>query len=596
MSLVAQRQRAGTDLGDPVAPAARGGSWRTLRRLARAPLWAHAVLLAVLLTALVPLVLGDELSHADEGAALVQALQLAEGDGWVDEHPFPAADPEGRAYPIDLSMKKAGSLQYIPYARHPTYPLLLAPLVGALGGTGATLLSVAGTVGAAVGAALLARRLDPRLDRLVLWSTALATPLVYDSYVVIAHTIAAAAVAFAVLLLTGRPSIGRIVGGCALLSAAQLLRNEAILLGGAFALALVAVGVWRRARAGIGVAIAVLGTTGATYLLDARFASWVSGGEKTRPFVIEPGSSWIQDRLDAFSFTVLAPSDGSTTALLLGSLATVLVIAAAWVARRHPSDHSGITLFLTCALGMAALHWYVAPSETIPGLLFATPFAVAALVVARPSREPAPFTVVVLGAAALFFLAVCATQYGNGGGGGWGGRYFAIALPLVVPFAVRALRDAFTTIDAAGRRTVAAAAAALVVVIAAHAVSSIALSHRIMGSYRDVVDAAAAETPAGDGDDRPVVVSTRRGLGRFAYRETREQRWLEVPDGSLGEYVTRLRELGVDRFVLLTREPEQHLAEVGATYRLAEERHITTSVPFGRTATSNVVVLVMRAT
>ena len=85
-------------------------------------------------------------------------------------------------------------------AKHPLYPVLLAAADRLGGVTGMVLLSLAGTVAAAGLAAVLARRLDPALVRPDLWMVGLASPLLFDGFLVIAHTLGAALAAAAVLL------------------------------------------------------------------------------------------------------------------------------------------------------------------------------------------------------------------------------------------------------------------------------------------------------------------------------------------------------------------------------------------------------------
>src|SRR4029450_12481256 len=82
---------------------------------------------------------------------------------------------------------------------------------------GMVLASVVGTVAAAAVAGLLARRVVPELAALAVWATGLATPLFFDSWLVIAHTLGAALVGAAVLSVV-RAREGR--GGPALLPVA----------------------------------------------------------------------------------------------------------------------------------------------------------------------------------------------------------------------------------------------------------------------------------------------------------------------------------------------------------------------------------------
>src|SRR6185295_15130224 len=93
-----------TDTQTPTSP---------LGRLTRAPLWIHALALAIVLAAMVPIIGTQSFFSADEGAAVAQANLLSDGDGWTQAHPFPAADPSGVAYPIELSERRGDA--YAPF-------------------------------------------------------------------------------------------------------------------------------------------------------------------------------------------------------------------------------------------------------------------------------------------------------------------------------------------------------------------------------------------------------------------------------------------------------------------------------------------------
>ena len=581
----------------PVGGHPRESSDRPVPRLSR--IWRlglvwHVLALAVVLTVGLLAVVPDSMSHADEGAALAQAEILGRDGGWALEHPLPAVDPDGEAFPIELTTRRGATDEYVPFAKHPLYPVLLAPLL-AVHPAGAILLSVAGGLAAAVAAALLARRLDPTFDRAALWVCGLATPLLYDSYVVIAHTLAAAAVGFSVLwFLDPDRRASRTVLGAAALAVAVLLRNEAVLLGIAFAGVCGVVGVVRRRRTWITTSAAAFAGTVAAYLLDARFASWVLHADGVEPFAIEREGSFLADRWSAFSFTVLAPSDESAIGLLLSTLGVALTVAAAVVARRRPADVQGFVVFLTGAAIAMAARLVIEPSAHVPGLFFATPIVIAGLVMLDRQRLRDVNVYVPLATFALFFLAVVATQYSNGGGGGWGGRYFAIGIPLVVPAAIAGFRDGGERIDAAGRRAGVGLAVLLIALLGAQALMSLAIDRRVIVEYRATVAAATDEMDAGDGGEA-VVVTTKPGLGRFAYEMVLEQRWIEIGDGDVSEFAPRLLEAGIDRFVIVTADPERDLDRLGPWYSEVDRRTVSVSLPFGGTSTMGARVIVVEA-
>ncbi len=205
---------------------------RPLREtIASAPIALHAGALLVVLLALLPLV-GTAVSYsADEGAAIIQAESLADGDGWIIPHPFPEVDPAGDHYPLENS--PSGPEGTASYAKHPAYPWLLAGADRLGGHTAMVLVSLLGTWAAAVGAAYLARSLVGGYARTSLWLVGAGCPLLFDGYWVIAHSVAAALVVWAVWaalrLDRSRWPWLAVVGVPVLVAAATMLRTEVAL-------------------------------------------------------------------------------------------------------------------------------------------------------------------------------------------------------------------------------------------------------------------------------------------------------------------------------------------------------------------------------
>ncbi len=159
----------------------------------------HVAALAVVLLALVPVVGTSAPFSTDEGAAIVQARSLARGDGWVVDHPLPDVDPDGRHYPLELSER--GARGFVPFGKHPLYAVLLAAADRVGGVTAMVLLSVASTVVAAAAAGALTRRIDESLAALAVWVVGLASPLLVDGYLVMAHSLGAAVAAGAAVVV-----------------------------------------------------------------------------------------------------------------------------------------------------------------------------------------------------------------------------------------------------------------------------------------------------------------------------------------------------------------------------------------------------------
>ena len=217
-------------------PARRRTGGRLRRAWAR-PLWAHVVALGLVLIALMPVVGTGASFSADEGAAITQARALARGDGWIVDHPLPQVDPEGANYPLELSSR--GPNGVAPFAKHPLYALVLAGAqrVGRDQRHGRPL--AARHAGRRRPGRGPASRIDgPGLARPTLWALGLASPLLFDGYLVVAHTIGAALAAAAVLVAVvaierRRPALALAVAP--LVAAAVLFRTEALLFGVALA-------------------------------------------------------------------------------------------------------------------------------------------------------------------------------------------------------------------------------------------------------------------------------------------------------------------------------------------------------------------------
>jgi len=282
------------------------------RRIWHLPLRAHVAALAVVLVALVPLIGTGSSFSADEGAAIVQARSLSRGDGWIVEHPVPEADPAGVAYPLELSER--GPKGTAPFAKHPVYALLLAGADRVAGNAGMVLLSVLGTVAAAALAALLAARIDPGLARPTLWAAGVASPLLFDGYLVIAHTLGAACAAGAVLAAAvafERRSRVAALAVAPCVAAAVLLRTEAAFLALGLAMAAVVVGA-RRGNRFVGGLVAV-GSVASALIARMGERAWISqivgsGGAGTGAASPPVESGFIADRWQAFVLTWLRPA------------------------------------------------------------------------------------------------------------------------------------------------------------------------------------------------------------------------------------------------------------------------------------------------
>ena len=552
---------------DPPVPTQSAGGWH--RRAWRAPVWAHLAALGLVLLGLMAVVGTTASFSADEGAVIIQARSLAGGDGWIVPHPVPEADPDGAVYPLELSAE--GPRGVAPFAKHPLYAILLAG-ADRVGGINAMIaLSLLGTVAAAAAAASLAVRMGgPGLARPALWGVGLGTPLLLDGYVLVAHTIGAALAAATVLVAARtierrKPALAVAVG--ALAAVAVLFRAESLLLAAALALvagvlALVGRGPERWTAALVGGA-AVVGA-GLAMVVEKLWSTAIVGGA-TLTVGSSPssagGTGFLPGRVRSFVLTWLRPSyDFGTGDVVLVVMAAAVALAVL-AARRHPADGGPVAVLSVVAATASVLAVAIAPATVVPGLLIACPLVLAGLVALRRAHLFASGTTatVALGTSAGFALAVLATQYASGGSFEWGGRYFALGLPVFVPVSLLALRQVGEALAPATRRLAAAALLVCVASLSVMAVGAIRETRRLTGEMMVAIDRTARPIEA-----RPVILTTERAVPRMAWATFDRQRWLLDLSDDLTPVVNRLRAAGIDRIGLVSsRRTETLLRQLG---------------------------------
>lgn len=526
-----------------------------------------------MLVVVLPIVGTHSQFSADEGAAIAQAQLLSNGDGWTTTHPFPAADPSGEAFPIELSPHRGD--QYAPFLKHPLYALLLAGADKIGGRTMMVVLSLVGTWCAAGLVALVTRRLDPRpgVAALALWLAGLASPLFFDGYILVAHALGAATAALAawalVRLLDERGP--RVVDGVVLTVAvfvSVLLRTEAVLLGVGLTVGGFAVARRRRSWSLAVVALVPVVAADVARRLESRWSSWIIGGaaSETTPLGNASRGGGIGGRLKGFFITFLLPSYRFDAAAALTLAVFVLVVAAAVVVVRKPEDRNGPIVLLGAAAVAGVAELFVA-TNPVPGLLIVFPVIVFAAIVARRRSLGGDNRVMALAVAAgTYALLVLATQFSSGGSGEWGGRYFAVGLPLVVPLVALALTHLSQRTDAAAARTIGVLLGCAIVPIVVLAVLTLRSYHETTNRLVAVTAAAAAQTPPGDGGS-PVVISNDGAAPRFAVDRLDDERWLTVKIDDIAPYADRLGDLGVTGFTMVARDEENFTRVPG--YRVA---------------------------
>lgn len=532
------------------------------RRLWDAPLRFHLLGLALVLLVAVPIVGTDASFSSDEGAAIIQGRSLASGQGWIVEHPMPEVDPDGRMYPL-ISAER-GSKGWAPLAKHPAYSLLLAGASRLAGVAGMVLLSVAGTVAAAGLAAALAARLDPVLSRATLWVVGLASPLFFDGFLIMGHTLGAAFAVGAALcavraIVDRRPAMA--LGVAMFIAGAVLLRSEAVLF--AFSLAMVAVVIGGRDRPGLPavlVAGAALGAAAAARVLETAWFARIIGEASPALRVPAPiGGGFLQGRLESFVITWLLPGyDASPVPIILLLAMVAGVVAAAMEARRTPSTPARVlapAAFAGCAAVAVVV---VGPAAVVPGLLVAFPVLTAGLLVLRRSLFRDVGAALAMGTSAVFALAVIATQYSTGGTGEWGGRYFALAIPVVVPVLLLGLYRQGQTMERVARRGALGALVLCSVALTTTAVLSLRSNHREQADLVRSIE--RAQEVAGPG--RPVV-TTWPAAPRYSWSIFDRRPWLLVERRDLERLRGSLAQIGADRFVFVTASPAADQRQLG---------------------------------
>ena len=533
--------------------------WRRLWMwLGDAPLGAHLAGLAVVLLALVPVVGTASSFSADEGAVIVQARSLAGtltgtltgGDGWIVEHPVPEVDPTGVNYPLENADR--GRNGFAPYAKHPLYPSLLSVADRAGGVAAMVVLSLAGTLAAAALAAGLARRIDPALARPTLWVVGLASPLLFDGYLVMAHTLAAASAVGAVLLAVRAieersPASAVAVAPC--VAAAVMLRTEAVFI--AAGLAVVALVVSRRRDS---LLVAVASGVGALAALVGE--DWWSR-QILGPAVPVTGAgsfpgTGLAGRVHGFVLTWLTPGyDGGGLVDLALVVMLAAVALAALTVRLRPTETRAVAALSVVAAAAAALALVAGPTNIVPGLLVAFPLAAAGLLLIDRATLATTAAKVAAGTFVLFALAVLGTQYPRGGSGEWGGRYFALGIPVVVPVLLAAVVAAGRRLAPQARRVAAGSLVVVLLALSAMAIGALRANH----GYNEAMNEAVRRATASIGG-RPVVLAGNGTVARHGWPTFDDGRWL-LTSGDQAALAGRLAERGETMFVLVTRQQNQ---------------------------------------
>ena len=522
----------------------------------RTGLGVHLCLLTALLVVIGLFVGPPGRYSADEGAVLIAAHSVTDGDGWLTPRPLPTVDRTGREYPLVSS--DWGERGISAYAKHPAFVVVVAAGEWLAPGWGPMAVSVLGTALAALLAALLARRIDPRTAVVTLWLVGLASPLFVDSFLVMAHTLAAATAVAAVLAADAARRSSRLmavvwaVATFLAVMVTAMLRTEGLFIGLGLACAMVVVGPVRgRPRHLVVGAAAALGSV-AAFLIDRRLLSAIVGApvaDEARGVFVGAGG-FVSTRVESLSLTLLHPSYRGGGGAFLLLLAMMLLAVGVYRYSRNPSEpQMPIGLLVAAGLVLVIRALALGP-DGVPGLLVAFPLGWMGLVLAGRSLAADGAARVALVTTAVFAVAVAATQYAVGGGVEWGGRYFALAIPLVAPLAAGGLLAAAGRLAIPWRRPAAAGLALVVLGIALLGVRELYESEGMARRFYKGLGTVAA--PLGS---KPVVVTSAILLPRLAGQSFGDHRWLLADPERPDRLVERLRRAGIEKFVLVTGNP-----------------------------------------
>lgn len=481
--------------------------------------WLHAAALLVLLVVLTPFAAGSSITIPDEAVYSAQTKNLSHGS-WSSLRPVPDLDPIGQFDPIAGTNMSADST--IPYSRHATYPVLLTPFYMIGGRLGMVLLSVLGLWGTALSGAMLTRILVPRLAAFALWVIGLGSPLVFYGYTVTAHSLAAALTGLTFLavykfaLNDCRTQVLYFVPG---VMGMVLLRSEGSVIALALGLSLVIVGIMQLRVAGLRSRALISGLivmmiAGSSYLLDNQLVKMITGVTNNRadPTTLVLGKQtgpW-----NALWVSLLRPFDGEgLNAQPLIILAMVALIAAGLALRLMPNW----VLLPVALIGLstfgAVTGLVLGAPGFITGFLAACPLVPAGLVQFRFRRLHEPLTQVLVLTSVLGTIGLLLTVYGIGGASEWGGRFFQILIPCVVPVALIGWAE---MIDRIGRPWAPVVLVCLLVISLSFSTLALVWGRTLRDTYgkwvRDVVELGTNDRRGADGDversSKPLVLVT----------------------------------------------------------------------------------------
>ncbi|MCB1256365.1 MAG: hypothetical protein KDB26_04625 [Microthrixaceae bacterium] len=476
-------------------------------------------MLAVVLLLVWPIVSGPTIVHPDEAVYGAQARNIAHGS-WFSSRPAPDLDPDAVHEPLFSEI--AHGDQVIPYARHITYPLLLVPGWILAGRAGMILISIIALWGAAVMSGLIARMISTQLGTWSLWSIGFGSPLVFYGYTTIGHTIGAALFGVTFCGVSSAIRDSRYRHLLYALPAAVLtvmIRSEGLVVIGSLGatICVLACGIpsLRRFRwPEILIGLAVGSTAILAYMLDNRLVRIVTGEVNIRvdPTKLVLGKD--AGPMSAAWSSLFRPWHGTGIDAVPWPLLTSVSLLIAAIAWRLSSRRPLLPLSLLAMGLVSGVSQALGAPRLITGLFVALPTLLPGLLLISRIDYRSPVVKRVIISSALSFTLLIVSIYESGGASEWGGRFFQILLPIVVPVSLLGWSNLLSKFEKPIRRYV---IVCLLTISLAMSVSALRINHAMYVNYkgfRSAVLAAALKTS--DSASRPLVlVGTQDGSSRY---------------------------------------------------------------------------------
>ncbi len=288
--------------------------------------------------------------------------------------------------------------------------------------------------------------------------------------------------------------------------------------------------------------------------IDARLVGRIVGTPvgSTGAFEVRQRGGGLSERWDGFVATWLRPGVAGDrgASVLVVLAAAVLVVMAAVALRRSRPDVAVVAAVV--GAGLLASRALVLAAGPIPALLVAFPILGFSLVaMAAKDWTFGRRALLLAGGLALSWLGVLATQYAEGGVAEWGGRYFAVGLPIAAPIVVAASARLIDRAPAPQSDWLRWALAFCLAALSVAAVRELRRGHDTTARALDRISELAAEA----GPD-PVIVTDAPAIPRLDWARFDERRWLLVDPASDPGLPERLAAEGVDRWLIVSSDVE----------------------------------------